>query len=195
MNYLNAFFILFYLIQFGCTNAKVNVTGISSTFDGVWLLNSEAKVSSINSFTIKGGCSTKVLRIYFKIDSNSPWNQIDGTNGTVSCSNDGQFTINFSETTEKINSSSGYVKSSGQANAQLKILIYGESEFYDSVVKTFTAFIEPSGKKSNGLSATGTHELAGFGFKIKGHLVNSNIGSGLSTATQKVSPLSKELIK
>lgn len=187
--------LLFLISQIACSNATVTIIPLGAKFNGISFEPSEAKVQAINSFLVKGICSPKILRIYYKIDANSPWTQIDGSNGSVDCATKGQFTINFSETISKINASSGYIKKNGAVDAQLKIQAYGESENYDSFEKTFTAFVNTSGRQIKEISATGSHELTGAGFKIKGHLVNSDFSQSSNGTTLKIRSANKELIK
>jgi hypothetical protein len=186
---------IFLISQIACSNATVTITSLGAKFDGLSFDPSEAKVLAMNSFSVKGHCSPKVLRIYYKIDVNSAWKQIDGSNGTVDCITKGEFTINFSETIAKITASSGYTKKNGSVDAQIKIQVYGEAESYDTLEKTFTAFVSTSGRQIKDISATGRHELSGAGFKIKGHLVNSNFSQSLNGSTAKIRSANKELIK
>jgi hypothetical protein len=186
---------LYVFSQIACKNANVSINPLSAKFDGIFFEPSEAKVFSMNSFSIKGRCSQKVLRIYFKINDSSDWTQVDGTNGTVDCPAKGEFTINFSESSTKITESSGYIRGTGTEYPKINVLVYGQAENYDTLEKTFTALIDSSNKHSNAISSSSIHEISGSGFKIKGQIINGDYGSSLSNGTHKIQAATKNLIQ
>ncbi len=175
-------------LMISCQNGNVTLKQLDIKIDGISFDSSYSSFTTpkIQSFSLSGKCSKDISQVFFRFNSSDSWIAITSANGSVNCSADGSFHLNFDYPINAVKASSSYIAARNGSGPQITLEFYGKTKEYKSktVPLTVTQLLE---RGKNHLTIAPESQMQSPSFKIRGRLSQfSQPTSELTSTTFKI---------
>lgn len=172
----------------GCQNGEVTIKQLDIKVEGISFDPAYANFTTptIQKFNIEGICSKDVTQVFFRFSNTETWIPVTSTNGSLTCSTDATFKLNFDYPINTIKESSYYTAARNGAGPRLTLEFYGKTKGYRSINTPLivTQLIE---RGKNQLSIAPESQMSSPSFKIRGKLSQlAQPGSELTSTSFKI---------